>query len=77
MTTVVKSLRTWNRYFYKCRCGASDSNTILGNEKPPLVMNCYKCRGGYGKNPAEQIAGKVGQQLTDREPESWGEASIS
>jgi len=61
MSKISKAVKTWNRFFFKCRCGAEDSSVHLGDHRPPADLNCFKCKT------------KDAMKLLALEPESWGE----
>lgn len=76
MTKISKALKTWNKYFYKCKCGAEDSNICLGTNSPTPVLNCWKCHSGQGKEMGQVLMEGIGMVLVSKEPESWGESWV-
>lgn len=63
-TEVSEAPQTWNRYYYQCKNDEdhTDSIVMLGDERPPITINCYACRGQ--RHDAMQI--------TSKDIERWG-----
>ena len=48
---------------YRCSCGAEDTDKLFENERPALVVNCFKCHAGVGVPHEEQLHQKKGMIL--------------
>lgn len=46
---------------YKCsNCGVTDHDRSPFGQRPPVALNCWRCKAGFGKDLAEMLALNIG-----------------
>lgn len=60
--TVIEGGAKWTEVYYVCKqCNAEDVFTCLGEETPPVVLNCWNCKAGK-EYPAEKLSAQIAQR---------------